>query len=135
MNIRGGGITIGGLKRWLAHLLLLAVAVRALIPIGYMPDFAAAGDGVFKVVICSGMGAKQVALDADGKPLPDQQASNDGQPCAFAGVAVVALPILDALPLPAPDFQTAALSARTAVDLPPARAGPALGSRGPPQVS
>lgn len=135
MKIRGDGITSGRLKRWVSCLLLLAVAARALIPLGYMPDFAAHADGVFKVVICSEMGAKPVALDADGKPLPGQQTSHEAQPCAFAGLTVVALPDLDAHRPPAPEFQTSALIPRVAVQLPPSRAGPPLGSRGPPQVS
>ena len=135
MSIRGDGISSSILKRWLAHLLLLAVGIRALIPIGYMPDFTAAVDGVFKVVICSGMGAKSVAFDADGEPLPDQDVSHNDQPCAFAGLAVVALPSLDATLPTAPEFQSSTLIPRIAVQLPPSRASPMLGSRGPPQIS
>lgn len=134
MSIRRDGIKTGALRWWVAHLLLLAIVSRALIPIGYMPDFQSA-DGVFKVVICSGMGAKSVSLDADGNPLPNQQSSHDEQPCAFAGIAAVALPALDAIPLSAPMFQTSILTPRVAVHLPPSRAGPTLGSRGPPQIS
>lgn len=135
MSIRGDGIGIGTLRGWVTQLLLLAVVSRALIPIGYMPDFAAARSGLFKVFICSGMGDKSVALDANGRPLPEQQSGHNDQPCAFAGLAVVALPALNAMLLPAQVVQSASLIPRIAAQLPPSRATPMLGSRGPPQIS
>ncbi|MEQ1715029.1 MAG: DUF2946 family protein [Hyphomicrobium sp.] len=136
MNILGDDIRIGALKRWVAHLLLLALVSRALIPVGYMPDFSAAAKGAFKVVICSAMGAQTIALDEGGKPhLPDQSNGHHEQPCAFSGLAAVALPALDAIPIVIAEFRNSALIPRVVVQLPPTRAGPVLGSRGPPQLS
>jgi hypothetical protein len=135
MSIRGDGIRVGVLRWWVAHLLLVAFALRAIIPIGYMPDFSAAAKGVFKVVICSQMGTKTISLDANGKPIPGQQGDHHDQPCAFTGMAAVAIPAMDAIPLSTPAFDVSPLIPRLAVQLPPARAGPQLGSRGPPQLS
>lgn len=119
---------------WVTHLLLLAYIARALIPAGYMPDFAAASDGIFKVVICSAMGAKSIALDEGDAPLPGPSDGHDDQPCAFAGLVAVAMPALGAFTMATPEFQVSNLYPRVADLLPPARAGPQLGSRGPPQV-
>ncbi|NOT72588.1 MAG: DUF2946 domain-containing protein [Hyphomicrobium sp.] len=135
MSIRGDGFKFGVLQRWVTRLLLLAFVGRALVPVGYMPDFSAASNGVFKVVICSAMGAKTIALDGSGKQLPDQEDVKHNQPCAFTGMAAVALSALDAIPLEVKEFQTPTFTPRLAVELPPARAGPQLGSRGPPQLS
>lgn len=121
-------------RTWLAHVLLLAFACRALIPAGFMPDFGAISKGVFKVVICSGSGNKVVALDADGKPAHSGGA-HAHQPCAFSGLAAVAVPDLG-LDRHAPVYaQVATLKANAATAQPPTRAGPVLGSRGPPLFS
>lgn len=125
----------GALRQWVASLLTLLFAARALIPTGYMPDFSAAAEGVLKVVICSAGGAKSVVFDADGMPLPHPKGDQHEQPCAFTGMAAVSMPVIEALPLELLDFQASPVSPRLAVQLPPARAGPQLGSRGPPQVS
>lgn len=121
-------------RTWIAHALLLAFVCRALVPAGFMPDFGALTKGVFKVVICSAGGSKVVALDADGKPAHTSGA-HASQPCAFSGLAAVAAPDLGP-DLHHPAFaQTAIAKANTATALPPARAGPVLGSRGPPLLS
>lgn len=135
MSILADDIRFGGLRRWVAHLLLFAFVARALVPVGYMPDFSAASKGVFKVVICSATGAKAIAIDADGKQVPVQQGDHHDQPCAFTGMAAVALLAVDVIPLAAPEFHVSTLIPRLAVQLPPTRAGPQLGSRGPPQIS
>lgn len=135
MSIRGDDIDTGILRRWVAHLLLIAFIVRALVPAGYMPDFSAAAKGVFKVVVCSAMGAKSISFDADGKPVPNQQADHPDQPCAFTGMASLALPSSDATPVVMRALQRSISIPHLAVQLPPSRAGPPLGSRGPPQIS
>lgn len=135
MSIRMDGIRTGAIRWWTIRLLLALFVVRALIPIGYMPDFGAAGHGVFKVVICSASGSKMLTLDADGKAIPDQKSGHHEQPCAFTGLISVAQPLLDTSPFIAPDFNIAAAISPLAVQLPPSRAGPQLGSRGPPQIS
>lgn len=135
MSIRGDGTGNGAMRRWVAHLLLLAFVARALVPVGYMPDFSAASKGVFKVTICSQMGNKTISLDVNGKPVPKQQGNHQDQPCAFTGMAAAAVPVLDHIPFSAPVFEVSPLIPLLAVQLPPARAGPQLGSRGPPKFS
>lgn len=119
------------LRRWVSNLLLLAFVVRGLVPVGYMPDFSAGSDGIFKVVICSAMSAKTIVLDDSGKPLSEV---HHDQPCSFAGLAAVVVPEIDAIQLVIPDSEGSNFSPHLAVRLPPTRAGPQLGSRGPPQV-
>lgn len=135
MGIRGDRITAGVVKQWLMRLLLLSFVVRALIPLGYMPDASAAAKGVFKVVICSALGAKMVTLDEDGRPVPSHDDQQHESPCAFAGIAAVALPMPESFALIVPTLAIAEPLASMAVQLPPARAGPVLGSRGPPLFS
>lgn len=127
-------------KGWMIRLLLAAVVLRALIPVGFMPDFRAAAHGEFKIVICTASGSKLVTLDADGKliagePSSDHKAPHHDEPCAFAGIVGVAIATLDTPHLIVPQFDIAATSVSDDLVLPPARAGPVLGSRGPPQFS
>lgn len=122
------------------RLLLAAVVLRALIPVGFMPDFSAAANGVFKVVICTASGTKYVTVDADGQPvdsapLSGQKAQHQDEPCAFAGLLPIAIAALEAPHLIVPQFDVAKIGVSADVTLPPARAGPVLGARGPPQFS
>lgn len=152
MSIRADGIAIGTLRRWVAHLLLFAFALRALIPAGYMPDFSATSRGSFKVVICTTASASSVAMkmnlgdvglfdDADslndsnnnGAPHPLSKHSSDS--CAFTGIASLALPDLEIAPAARLDFAAIKLTPAEAAIVPPARAGPALGARAPPKYS
>lgn len=79
---------------------LLAFAVRALVPAGYM--FAPAQDGRFlTVTLCSGHGAVETLLDlstgqlVDPDDVPDNTPENPPSadaPCVFATVAALAAP-------------------------------------------
>lgn len=125
-------------RTWHANILrvvLAAFLLRALIPAGFMPDFGAASRGVFQVVICSANGLEHLTLDVNGKPVHEQKSSHQHQPCAFSGLAAVALPDLAVAQAPAPDHRIVGMQTYDATGLPPARAGPPLGSRGPPQIS
>ena len=125
------------IRMWIAQILVLAFAFRALVPAGYMPDFDAIANGTFKVVICSSNGSHVVALDADegGQKTKDSSFSAH-QVCAFSGIASVDLPDLSAtLSNPFGSHTVETLKANPADALPPVRAGPVLGSRGPPQLS
>jgi hypothetical protein len=108
-------------------LLALALAVRVLVPAGWMP---AEGQGL-AITICSGNGAETAWVDAEGKihkhdPAQDSMADH---PCAFAGMGA---PMLggDVLPpplaLPAPRDEIASLS------LAPATIGQGLAAPPPP---
>lgn len=140
MGIRGDGFKEGTLRRWLAHLLLLAFALRALIPAGYMPDFTVAAHGAFKVVICSAASSSPIQVDLlDGSGSPTDQTEKHSKHasdiCAFTGIAAIALPDLQIEPLLLLEFAAIALTYPLAVTLPPVRAGPALGARAPPRFS
>lgn len=80
---------ISHLRRWGHALALLALVARCSIPVGFMPDFGAAADGFFRLVICSS--ASQFSSspnDISGSSLPDDKQSgqrDDAHHCPFAG--------------------------------------------------
>lgn len=120
--------SIGG---WLVRLLLVASLVRALIPAGFMPDFSGA-DGL-KLVICTASGNQLVDLDETGQP--SETRSHASEPCAFSGIGVVALPVIDFVDFVPPAAVADLFVPASTFGLPPVRAGPTLGSRAPPFVS
>ena len=74
--------------RALTGLLAFVLLLRAMIPVGFMPDLAAARDGVFTFVICSGSGFSTITLDANGDPVESDsghEAEATGH-CIFAPV-------------------------------------------------
>lgn len=122
------------LKRFAAQLTLALFALRALVPVGYMPDLAAAGEGQVRIVICTGYGSKSILVDEAGKPLADRDAGQTGHgDCPFgtaSGAAFLApepamAPVHPAL---VQDF----LSPVSALSLTPPAHGPPLGQRAPP---
>ena len=135
MSIRGDGAIDAIWRGRLIRLFLMAFVLRALIPAGFMPDFSTASSGVFKVVVCTASGNKTVTIDAAGKTVPGEQATHQDQPCAFTGIFAAALPVPETDALGAPEFAVSSNFPLLAVTLPPSRAGPPLGSRGPPQLS
>ncbi|MEQ1651688.1 MAG: DUF2946 family protein [Hyphomicrobium sp.] len=135
MHIGWDRNALSTLRGWIIRLLLTAFVLRALIPAGFMADFSNATNGVVKIVICSASGSKMLMLDADGKPAPIENASHHDAPCAFSGLATLALATLDTVQIVAPVVKSKTIAPKLAVALPPTRAGPVLGSRGPPQLS
>jgi hypothetical protein len=84
-------------------LLALTLAIRVIVPSGYMPSTGA--DGMIRVSVCTGMGATDVWIDHDGKihkeaPTSDHHAQ---QPCGF-GVLGLGLDVASAAILPMPAF-------------------------------
>jgi hypothetical protein len=71
---------------WLLALVVLALAVRMLVPAGWMPSFAG---GRATITLCTGAGMVEAWVDADGKIHKDSPAKKGAgdQPCAFAGLA------------------------------------------------
>jgi hypothetical protein len=135
MNIRGNANGTGRFRHWLSQVVLFAFVCRALIPVGFMPDFTGAAKGVYRVVICTGYGPQSIDLDSNGKKIPSKHGTSQHQPCAFSTSATVAslnLPDVNVAPL---GIVAEVVATRTFEALPPARAGPAVGSRAPPQVS
>ncbi|MFN3451524.1 MAG: hypothetical protein ACK4ZE_05155 [Sphingorhabdus sp.] len=82
-----------------ATFILLALALRVIIPSGFMPS----AERGFALTICTGIDTQTVWMDKSGKlhkEDPSKGKSVEHQPCAFAGTAMTA----DAL---AADFQVA----------------------------
>ncbi|MGE5266088.1 MAG: DUF2946 family protein [Deltaproteobacteria bacterium] len=129
--------TIRNLRRvraWLGHALALAVILRALIPAGFMPVFAEHEGGGLKIVICTAHGTKLVSTDQDGRPDDRSVEKHTSEPCAFVPMAVFTPPDVIVTPAPAVHHDPV-LTFHAAVTLPPARAGPANGSRAPPTLT
>ncbi len=133
---------MSALKNWtkgrvlhglLARAVLLAFVVGAMVPAGYMPDFSAASQGLLKVVICGASGAKALAADAKLHDGPGQSQSAHDQPCTYSGLAVVTLASMEPAGLHIPRTAGQSIGPRRIIVLDPSRAGPVLGSRGPPQ--
>lgn len=72
-------------------LAISALAIRFIIPAGFMPDPKHLG-----IVICTGHGplAMTIAIPSD-KPGPSHQGSQPDQPCGFGGALVSVLPPID----------------------------------------
>lgn len=122
------------LRAGIAQILLLAFVLRALIPVGYMPDFKALSKGGFQIVICTANGSDPIFYRPDGTKHRKEQSHAD-QPCAFSGINAVALPDLAIDAGPPESGGAAHFQVRLEAALPPTRAGPVLGSRGPPIFS
>jgi hypothetical protein len=113
-------------------MLVLMLAVRSLLPAGFMLQPSVAGDGTLAVVICTGHGPQTVTLDADGKPIPAKSQSADASLCAYASTGAVA-PGDGAPPTLATEAHYAAVTYRITREL--FRADPkpgATSARGPP---
>lgn len=82
-------------------LVLLAFALKGLLPAGFMPSVSQ--DGFMEMVICSGMGEKTVLVPANGGPdAPDHKESTDTV-CAYQMVSaqkLISAPPAFLLPLP-----------------------------------
>jgi len=116
-----------------ALLTVCAIAVRVLIPAGYMVAPTQGQGGLPAIVICTAQGAKTVAVDASGVVQDDQGApkpadgkANPDHGCVFAG-AVTPLPVPSLILARAEAFVTL-----SQVDLPLAHQRPGLGLAAPP---
>lgn len=119
----------------LARAVLLALVVRAMVPAGYMPDFSATSQGLLKVVICGASGAKALAADAKLHDGPGQTQSAHDQPCTYSGMTVAAVASMEPAGLHIPGTAIQHIGPHLVIVLEPSRAGPVLGSRGPPQLT
>ena len=72
-----------------AAMIVLALALRVIIPSGFMPS----SERGFALTICTGMDTQTVWMDKSGKlhkEDPSKGKSVEHQPCAFAGAAMAA---------------------------------------------
>lgn len=70
------------------------MVLRALIPLGFMPDLTTFSDGRFEIIICQGHGQATITVDSEGNPIPSKtnQKSPFGETlCPVAAAAAVAL--------------------------------------------
>ncbi len=133
MSLRG--ITSKGsrVRAVVARILVVAFALHAAIPLGFMPDLKSLNDGRIDIVICTGAGFKTIEIDANGNPVEPDSPDTVSPACPFAlsiakaivpehtGEAeVVAIGHADRL-RPADDFVRITVLQ-----------GPPLGSRAPP---
>ncbi|MEQ1695724.1 MAG: DUF2946 family protein [Hyphomicrobiaceae bacterium] len=112
-------------------MLILFVVLKALVPVGYMPDLSG-GLAASPLVICSVSGTTTMTLDETGNPLGEQHRAQPDEMCPFGAISDQQLLTHDQPRLPAPEFATVFVTAATRAILPPVRAGPVLGSRAPP---
>jgi hypothetical protein len=116
-----------------AFLTAFAIALRIMIPAGYMVAPTQDKAGLPAIVICTAQGAKVISVEAGGDvqsgdsaphPADDKNKSDHG--CVFAGAVA---------PLPVPSQTLAdarALIAISRIDLPVGHQRPGLGLAAPP---
>lgn len=121
--------------RFIARLTLLLFALRAIVPVGFMPDLGALGHGEVKIVICTGDGTRALLVDEAGQPLADQNPhkAHHAADCPFsmASAKTFLLPALVAA-IGRPAVEQRFLPPGGAESVPPPAHGPPLGQRGPP---
>jgi hypothetical protein len=79
--------TFSPFRKLAAALIVLALAVRIVLPSGFMPS----SERGFALTICTGMDTQTVWMDKSGKLHKEDPAkgkSVEHQPCAFAGAAM-----------------------------------------------
>lgn len=79
-------------------LLALALAMKLVMPAGFMP---VAGAGKLMVLVCTQFGPQRVAIDVPGAPAKPDDAAKADQPCVFAGLTQALLPGADPLQIAA----------------------------------
>ena len=68
----------------IAVFMLIALALRSLVPDGFMIAAANAADGSFEIVICTSTGQKTMHVGPDGTTPVEQQQQGDPDLCPFA---------------------------------------------------
>lgn len=109
-----------------------AMFVRAVVPVGFMPDMAAVAQGKIQLVLCTVDGPISIAL-SDASPDHSSSASQL-EPCPF-GLAGASVPLLDARPgmliVRVANRAGAWPVSHVALPVQPAT-GPPIGARAPP---
>jgi hypothetical protein len=82
------------LRPLLVLLMLAVLAVKGIIPYGFMPDAAAAKEGVYAVTLCTAFGPQIVHLDDAGNKIPDHPMSSktNGETCPMASPVMAGPP-------------------------------------------
>ena len=74
-------------------ILLVAMALRSLLPAGFMLQASSAAAGGLEIVICTSAGAKSLAFDKNGAPIDPSSKQQHAEPglCPYANSGAVAL--------------------------------------------
>lgn len=80
-------------------ILLIVVALRSLVPAGFMLQDSEASAGSFEIVVCTSSGTKLLSFDDNGAPVTPASKSQPLEQgiCPFAGVVALAPGKLPAL--------------------------------------
>lgn len=79
--------------------LLALLAIRSLLPTGYMLQVADTSGGSVEIVICTSTGTQLLTVDADGKPAPSKPQHVDNGLCPFAASGAAAIAAAGPKPL------------------------------------
>jgi hypothetical protein len=125
-------------RRCIARLILVLFALRAVVPVGYMPDLGALEHGQVRIVVCTGAGFKSLLVDEAGRPVDAQEpgtSQHAGADCPFGTAAAKAFlaPTLVAAHEP-PAVEQSVFHPGSGVALLPPAQGPPLGPRAPPTL-
>jgi hypothetical protein len=122
-------------KNFAAALIVLALAVRVIIPSGFMPS----AERSFALTVCTGMDTQTVWMDSKGKlhkEDPSKGKSVEHQPCAFAGAAMASDgPAPDILMAMAPEALAIPIFAKREVSVGAGLAAPPPPAIGPPSYT
>jgi len=115
---------------------LALFVLRALLPVGFMPDFSAGSHHGMTLVFCTMGGGKPHLMDMSGtagKADSGKATHHMGEgECAFAVAAAPALPTVLSLELPVFEHLADAVSEEQRFIRPGSTRGPPLGARAPP---
>jgi hypothetical protein len=117
--------------RWL----LLGVVLRALLPVGYMPQFGTPSGEAVAFVICTEHGLVQTAKPDSGPQTPGEAAHKASDVCAFGGLAHLFQPTADSSAFGIPLHVATTGKPFLRVSTPPTTIGPHVGARAPPFYS
>lgn len=118
-----------------ARWLLLGVMLRALLPVGYMPQFGVRSGESAAFVICSEHGLVQAATPESAPRVPAEAARKASDACAFGALAHLFQPATYALSFGILSPDTARVAPFAHLSTPPIDVGPQLGARAPPSYS
>ena len=127
-------------RKIIAWALLSLVVLRALIPVGFMPDIDALRDNRIEIVVCTPNGLKTLAISSDANGFTGtQDGSSEGtatHECPFDAVISQAIVLQESFsnferPVKAADLPLPVKIGTLSVRL----QGPPLGSRAPPILS
>lgn len=121
------------MHRYANILIVIAFAVRSLLPVGLMLAAVPDHSGSVQIVICTSHGPQSLTVDDEGVPLPAKAPAADKNACPYAPVSAVA--VNDETHLLSHTVRYAALTYAITTELFRATPKPgAQSARGPPSL-